>query len=144
MLRPILRPTSPGGGSSASARSAGAAPATGARPEQPGPSFRAVLERSASSGAAEPVVSRGGAAGSGAAPPSPAEAPWVGLVRDVDTRRREVDAMLQRALRGGDLGARELLLWQAQVYAYSQQVELVSRIADRTVQGAKQLLNTQL
>lgn len=142
MLKPIARPTAPAGSSPASLESPRRAPPTSRKPDAAGPSFRAVLEQSSLSGAATPR-SAGATAGS-AAIRDAAEEPWVGLVRDVDTRRRDVDAMLQRALRGGDLGARELLLWQAQVYAYSQQVELVSRIADRTVQGAKLLLNTQL
>ncbi|MBK8481786.1 MAG: hypothetical protein IPL40_11495 [Proteobacteria bacterium] len=135
MLDPLVRRGSPLSGTPAAASHA-TAKAGGST----GQSFRALMLAAEAGGrSAAPAAGAGGPA---VAPPG--DSPWAGLVRDVDTRRRELDGMMRRALRGEDLGARELLVWQAQVYAYSQQVELVSRVADRTVQGVKLLLNTQL
>lgn len=135
MLGPIARRGSP-----PNSTPAAASHTTARAGGSTGPSFRALM-LAAEAGTRSAVPARG-AGGPVAAPPD--VSPWAGLVREVDTRRRELDGMMRRALRGEELGARELLVWQAQVYAYSQQVELVSRVADRTVQGVKLLLNTQL
>jgi len=141
MLSPIPRRAAPAGRAPTPPSPALSSSAASAKPRTAGASFRDFLQPSSAGAAAPPPQ---GATTAPTAPGSTPDPPWSGLVRDVAARRREIDAMLQRALRGEDLGARELLLWQSQVYTYSQQVELVSRIADRTVQGIKLLLNTQL
>jgi hypothetical protein len=142
MISPIPRRAAPAGSASTPASPALSSSAATSKARPAGASFRDFLQPSSAGGAAPPLTQSATTAPT--APGSAPEPPWAGLVRDVAARRREIDAMMQRALRGEDLGARELLLWQSQVYTYSQQVELVSRIADRTVQGIKLLLNTQL
>ena len=61
----------------------------------------------------------------------------------METRRRQIDQMIARATRGEQFRAGELLVWQARVYAYSQQMDIFSKVVDRTVSALKTTLNTQ-
>lgn len=63
---------------------------------------------------------------------------------DIETRRRRLDRAIDRALRGEDLSPAQLITLQARVYAYNEQVELVTRMVDKNVSSVKSVLNTQL
>lgn len=102
-------------------------------------------------------VSRGAAGGfavAGAqAPPTPrAQDPpgdsmvrSVGrLVTDLEQERREIDRLIQQAARGRSFSPAELLLLQSKVYSFGQQMEVVSRMVDKTVSAVKTTLNTQI
>lgn len=64
------------------------------------------------------------------------------IIDDLSQRRADLDGMLDRTLRGDQLSARELLVWQAKVYAYSERLDICSRVVDRTVGAVKTLLGT--
>ena len=49
-----------------------------------------------------------------------------------------------RARRGEAFTPAQLLALQAQVYQYAQQLEVVSRVVDRTIGAVKTTLNTQV
>jgi len=68
----------------------------------------------------------------------------VHLVGDLTQQRRGVDRMIERALGGEQFSAEQLLAWQARIYGYSQQLEIVSRVVDRAVGAVKTTLNTQV
>lgn len=65
-------------------------------------------------------------------------------LESLETRRREIDHLIQHSLDGRQLSARQLLVWQARVYDYSQRMDLFSRVVDRGVAAIKTTLNTQV
>jgi hypothetical protein len=65
------------------------------------------------------------------------------VLQSLETRRKEIDAMIDRSLQGQPLSAQDLLRWQARIYDFSQRMELFSRVVDRTVAAVKTTLNTQ-
>ena len=89
-----------------------------------------------------------------ASPPAPAARPGseeeallhrlARSVAGLEQRRESIDRVIRRAARGQTFAPTELLALQAQVYVYSQQMELVSRSVDRVVGGLKTTLNTQV
>ena len=83
------------------------------------------------------------------APTPPREAPATAVamprvLEELEVRRPRVDGAIQRALRGAEFSPAELIALQAQVYAYNEQVELVTRVVDKSVGSLKNVLNTQL
>jgi hypothetical protein len=80
-----------------------------------------------------------------AATASPVEAsPARQLVQTALDADRKVDAILRAAASGKTFSPAELLGLQAQVFRYSQTVEVISRGADKLVGGVKQALSTQV
>jgi hypothetical protein len=57
---------------------------------------------------------------------------------------RRVDAVLRAAASGRTFSPAELLTLQAEVFRYSQTVEVISRGTDKLVGGIKQTLGTQV
>ena len=57
---------------------------------------------------------------------------------------RRLDHYLNRAMRGHVSDLNELLVLQMRVYRYTQQVEVLSRVVDRTTSSIKQVLQTRL
>lgn len=66
------------------------------------------------------------------------------VFEQMETQRRQIDRMIDKATRGEQFRAAELLVWQARVYAYSQQMDILSKVVDRTVSALKTTLNTQI
>jgi hypothetical protein len=66
------------------------------------------------------------------------------LVTDLETQRKDIDRMIKQAARGRNFSPAELLVLQAKVYTYSQEMEVVSRVVDKTLSAVKTTLNTQL
>jgi hypothetical protein len=61
------------------------------------------------------------------------------LVQETEFRQ-----LMSAASSGDRMSQREALLMQAQVYQYSQHVEVTTRVVDRSVGALKQLLSTPL
>lgn len=78
------------------------------------------------------------------AKPVEATSPAKKLVQNALDADRQVDAMLRAAASGKTFSPSELLALQAQVFRYSQTVEVISRGADKLVGGVKQTLSTQV
>jgi hypothetical protein len=78
-------------------------------------------------------------------PPSDGMVRSVGrLVTDLEQERREIDRLIRQAAHGRSFSPAELLLLQSKVYSFGQQMEVVSRMVDRTVSAVKTTLNTQI
>jgi hypothetical protein len=56
----------------------------------------------------------------------------------------KVDDGLHAAMSGRRMSAQELLVLQAQVIQYSQEIEVASRLVDKATSGVKQVLQTQV
>lgn len=97
-----------------------------------------VPERVANKGHGEPAAARADGA------PAGASHVIEGALTTLTEQRRQLDDLVQRAMRGEEMSAKELLGWQCRLYAYSQQVEFASRAVDRSVSALKTLLNTNL
>lgn len=65
-------------------------------------------------------------------------------IEDIDQQRDAIDRLVERARRGDRFTPAQLLAMQAQVYRYSQKIEVFSRVTDRIVGALKTTLNTQL
>ncbi|HJL00027.1 MAG TPA: EscI/YscI/HrpB family type III secretion system inner rod protein [Polyangiaceae bacterium LLY-WYZ-15_(1-7)] len=95
--------------------------------EAPGRSFGEVLEDSA-------------------APAAP-EAPFLRRLGDAARRLAEDDRAVQRAMgaarRGRELDPAELLALQAGVYRYAQEMELASKVVDKSTTALKTVLQSQ-
>lgn len=66
------------------------------------------------------------------------------VVQGLEQQREAIDRAIERSMGGHTFSPAELLLLQSRVYSYSQQMEVVSRMVDRTVSALKTTLNTQL
>ena len=66
------------------------------------------------------------------------------LVGDLEAQRIRIDDAIARASRGDAFSPVELVALQAQVYRYSVEIEVVSRVVDRSVGAVKTLANTQV
>lgn len=66
------------------------------------------------------------------------------LMSSMEAQRKEIDRAIHSAMGGRTFTPSELLLLQAKVYTYSQDMEMISRMVDRTVSSVKTTLNTQL
>lgn len=101
-----------------------------------GGGFGAVLQAPAE----RPVGARAGAAGSSDASERPAGALAAAVFED----EAAIEDALNRIERGESMDREELLALQARVYAYSQRVEVASRLVDRAAGALRHLLNIQL
>jgi len=66
------------------------------------------------------------------------------LVSDLEQQRLEIDRVIRQASRGHAFSPAELLVLQAKVYTFNQQMEAVSRMVDKAVSTVKTTLNTQV
>jgi hypothetical protein len=81
------------------------------------------------------------------AKPTVAEKPTQPLrqvVLHLEQQRQEIDRLVEQAARGKCFSPAELLGLQAKVYAYSQNMEVISHLVDRTVSAVKTTMNTQV
>jgi hypothetical protein len=69
---------------------------------------------------------------------------WRKLTEDVLQAENRIDALIAAARRGKTFSAPELLAIQAEVFRYSQTVEVISRATDKLVGAIKQTLSTQV
>jgi len=63
-----------------------------------------------------------------------------GLGQDLNRGEASTRAAIDLMRRGGDLAPGQLIALQAGVYRYSEAVDLVSRLVDRTTSGVKTVL----
>ncbi len=86
----------------------------------------------------------------GTAPPNgagatePPEPLFHRLLHQVEDQSRRIDQAMNQARRGKTFSPLELLALQTKVYSYSQNMEVISRMVDRTVSSIKTTLNTQV
>jgi hypothetical protein len=66
------------------------------------------------------------------------------VLGQIDGQRAEIDRIIDQATRGKTFSPQDLLLMQTKVYAYSQNMEVISHLLDRTVSMVKTTLNTQV
>ena len=62
------------------------------------------------------------------------------LVERVARGERSVERIVRQALSGRDFTPADLLALQAQMYRYTQEIELVSKVVDRGTSGLRTLL----
>jgi hypothetical protein len=65
-------------------------------------------------------------------------------MNSLEKQRNDIDRVVRQAARGATFSPAELLVLQSRVYAYSRELEVVSRLVDRTVSSVKTTLNTQV
>jgi hypothetical protein len=65
-------------------------------------------------------------------------------LKDLELQRKRIDKLLAQAARGRDFSPQQLLRLQSTVYRYGQDLEVLSRVVDKTVGALKQVLNTQV
>jgi ribosomal protein L17 len=65
-------------------------------------------------------------------------------VRELDEQRKEIDKLIAKAKSGKLTSPAELIALQSQVYRYAQDMEIFSRVVDRTISAVKTTLNTQV
>lgn len=66
------------------------------------------------------------------------------MMRDITRGERYVDRVITQAARGRDFSVTELIGVQARVYRYTQELELFSKLVDKTCSGVRQTLQTQV
>ncbi|MBI2894111.1 MAG: type III secretion apparatus protein [Deltaproteobacteria bacterium] len=66
------------------------------------------------------------------------------MMRDITRGERYVDRMIAQASSGRDFSVTELIGIQARVYRYTQELELFSKMVDKTCSGVRQTLQTQV
>ncbi len=77
--------------------------------------------------------------------PKPGEQPlWQRGATQALQAEKRLDALIDAAQKGKTFTAAELIALQAQVFRYSQTVEVISRTTDKVVGGIKQILGTQV
>ena len=76
--------------------------------------------------------------------PSPLLSSVGRVVADLEGQRKDMDGLIAQAARGRSFSPGEILMLQSRVYAYGQQMEVVSRVVDKTISAIKTTLNTQL
>ena len=75
----------------------------------------------------------------------PGEQPlWQRSANQAVQAEKRLDALIDAAQKGKTFTAAELIALQAQVFRYSQTVEVISRTTDKVVGGIKQILGTQV
>lgn len=79
-----------------------------------------------------------------AEPPRTAPTAVARTLEQLEKQRRSIDRLLDQAARGRDFSPGQLLRLQTTVYRYAQDLELLSRVVDRTVGALKTTLNTQV
>jgi hypothetical protein len=77
------------------------------------------------------------------APAGPLSGPTKLLTRMLEDEHK-VDVGLRAAMSGQKLDAQQLLVLQAQVIQYSQELEVVSRLVDKGAAAIKQTMQTQV
>lgn len=140
-MHPGIGKTGPIGPSAAPARPPRTSRAPAAR------SFVEVLSEGVKPQAATaPGKPAGAVAPAAAAQPSRAQAasPIKRILQNAIDSERKLDGILAAASSGRSFSPQELIGMQAEVFRYSQTVELVSRAADRVVGAVKQTLGTQV
>lgn len=69
--------------------------------------------------------------------------PFAMLLRSLGREMNRGEALVQRAMSGGQLEAPQLLALQAGVYRYSESVDLAAKLVDRTSNGVKTVVQGQ-
>lgn len=83
-------------------------------------------------------------------PPSPkasvpkSTATWRSMAQDAIAVENRIDNILKSGASGKTFSPAELLSMQAEVFRYSQTVEVLSRVTDKLVGAVKQTLSTQV
>jgi len=66
------------------------------------------------------------------------------LAESIERQRAELDRAIQAAARGRAFSPAELVVLQARVFSYGENLEVLSQILDKSVGAMKTALNTQL
>jgi len=84
------------------------------------------------------------------APTTPAQAPTattrnvMNLMAGIEKGQASLDKLIGSALQGKNFSNAELLSLQASMYKYSQEMDLTSKIVEKTTNGLKDTLKTQV
>ena len=73
---------------------------------------------------------------------SSSEGRLIRLIGDLERQRQRIDHAIARAAGGAAFSPAQLVALQAQVYRYSTELEVISRVVDRTVGAVKTAINT--
>lgn len=66
------------------------------------------------------------------------------MVKDLVEGQNKMEKIMDLALSGRQFSPQEMLIMQAGVMRYSQEVELTGKVVDKATQGIKQTMNTQV
>lgn len=66
------------------------------------------------------------------------------LMESMKSRKAEVDSLIQKAMNGKNFNNRELLVLQYKISSFSMEMDLISKVVDKTTGGIKQAMNTQV
>ncbi len=66
------------------------------------------------------------------------------MFKDLGAQEDQLDAQLIKALSGDTMSTKELLALQVQVYRFSLNMELLSKVVEKGTGAIKQLMNTQV
>ncbi len=100
--------------------------------------FRLDLEQRAPAQAATPAAVKP------AGPLSPGAGTVKKMVAKVLDDEKAVDRGLGAAMSGQQMSSQDLIVLQAKVIQYSQELEVASRLVEKTTSGLKQILTTQV
>lgn len=123
-----------------SAPAHGVAPQAADRPQRKG-TFSMRLEQPP---AATPPAEPARPAGPLSPAPSPFEAGAKRMVTRILQDERAVDRGLAAAMSGKQLSSQELIVLQAKVIKYSQELEVASRLVEKATSAVKQIMTTQV
>jgi len=66
------------------------------------------------------------------------------FVKGIGDDQKRIDRMMARLERGGNVSQVELLRIQSTTYRYAQRVDLATKVVEKTANGVKQMMNTQV
>ena len=58
--------------------------------------------------------------------------------------QQEMNNIMEKALSGDKLSSQELLAMQAKIYRFTQEMEITSKVVEKSTSGLKQTMNTQV
>lgn len=66
------------------------------------------------------------------------------FARGIQDDQKRIDRMMSKLSRGAEISQGELLRMQATTYRYAQRVDLATKVVEKTANGVKQMMNTQV
>lgn len=66
------------------------------------------------------------------------------ILNQMESEQHGIDQQIRKAAYGKTFSPKEILLLQSRMYAYSQDIQILSQLMDRGVGSVKMLLNLQL
>ena len=66
------------------------------------------------------------------------------IISSIENGTKRIDALIKSSLSNKNMSNSELLSMQAQIYKYSQELDLCSKVVDKATNGLRDVLKTQV